>query len=295
MSFFQAVLFGLVSAAAAALPFGSSALMMLMAHITGITGDVSLPLFTVFHIGILTAILAVYRKEIGKLILALIGAGGDLFFNINIFLFRRHIAGHEPYRDVFSGEDRKMAVSIFLTTLITSLMGLVLKGFSENASGNMLAAGGGLLITGLVLAVGSYMKQQNKKAAGLKLSDACLIGILQGISVIPGISRMGMVSAGACGAGFSRKLLADYSYLCAVPVIIGAILMENPLGQTSAFQDIEAIYLIVGIAISFIAGIYLVRLGRKVISKRTLRGFAVLDGVLGVLMIGLYLGMELYN
>lgn len=293
MSFFQAILFGFVSAAAAALPFGSSALMMLIAHITGITGDVSLPLFAVFHIGILAAIIVSYRNMIIRLVSALIGAWGDFLFNTRIFLLRRHIAGHEPYRSVYEGDDRKMAVSLFLTTVITCLLGLILRKFSERASGNMLAAGGGFLITALILMVGAYMKQQKRKASGLSLADACVIGMLQGISVVPGISRLGMVSAGAASAGFSRKLTVDYAYLSAVPVIIGAIVIENPIRQAAAFQNIALVYLIIGIVVSFVTGYYLIGLGRQVITKRTLRGFAVLDAVLGVLMIALYLGSEL--
>ena len=295
MSSLQAILFGLVSAAAAAFPFGSSALMMLTAHITGITGKVSLPLFAVFHTGILAAICVTYRELIARLALSLIGAAGDVLFNINIFLFRRHIAGHEPYRTVFEGEERKLAISIFLTDLIACVMGLILKPFAESASGNMLAAGGGLLITALIMTVGSYMKHNRRKASGLRLSDACITGILQGISVVPGISRMGMVSAGIFGAGFSRRFTADYAYLSAVPVIIGAILVENPVRKAEVFHNIGIMPVIVGTALSFFAGIYLIRLGRQVISKRTLLGFAALDGVLGVLLIVLYLGLELYK
>ena len=170
--------------------------------------------------------------------------------------------------------------SIILTTLITGIIGILLKSTAERFSQSLMLVGIGELITGIMLIL-MPMIARPRNFSLLKLS--IVVGIAQGIAVLPGISRSGM-SIFACmlmGMGISEAF--RYSFLISIPAILGATLLEF----LKAFRGTEAIYLpdfgILGCMSAFILGILSLMLMRRIVKVKNWSYFGIYCIMLGII------------
>ena len=92
------------------------------------------------------------------------------------------------------------------------------------------------------------------------ISDALVIGIFQGIAIIPGISRSGSTILGALWRGLERETAVRYSFLLAIPAIAGAALIESQ----DILDNIGSITLagpnILAMLTAFVSGIFAIRI-----------------------------------
>jgi undecaprenyl-diphosphatase len=58
--------------------------------------------------------------------------------------------------------------------------------------------------------------------------DALLIGVAQGLAIIPGISRSGATISTGLYFGLDRSLAGRFSFLLSIPAILGATVLEFP-------------------------------------------------------------------
>lgn len=106
-------------------------------------------------------------------------------------------------------------------------------------------------ITSLVLILAHRFR---KKATMEQISpqEALLIGIAQGISIVPAISRSGMTAGTAILLGISPRLAAEYSFLLGLPAMLGATLLELHPGS---FSGVSSPLLLAGFLAAFAAGL----------------------------------------
>ena len=107
----------------------------------------------------------------------------------------------------------------------------------------------------------------------LSILDALIIGILQGIAGLPGISRSGITISGAKMLGAEQKAAAEFSFLIAIPIIIGATLFHFISHGFSL--DISIAAAIVGFITAFLTGFIAVSFMLKLLKKFSLDGFAI--------------------
>jgi undecaprenyl-diphosphatase len=119
--------------------------------------------------------------------------------------------------------------------------------------------------------------------------DALLIGALQGISVVPGISRLGMIMAGAGICGFARKYLVKYAFLLSIPTIVGGVIVELRADGLSVFRTAGAGPCIIGILTSALVGCFVLEFAKNFLSRKRNRGFACYCLAAGILTVVIYL------
>jgi undecaprenyl-diphosphatase len=125
--------------------------------------------------------------------------------------------------------------------------------------------------------------------------DALIIGIMQGIAIIPGVSRSGSTLSGALSRKLDRDFAARFSFLLSIPAILGALvfqvkdlvhpaegLVESTAGVSGG---IGALPIIAGTLTAALVGFFSVRLMLKIVRERSLIGFAIYTAVLGVLVL----------
>jgi len=128
--------------------------------------------------------------------------------------------------------------------------------------------------------------------------DAIVIGALQGVAIIPGVSRSGFTLAGALSRRLERDLAARFSFLLSIPAILGALalqikeLMElsaspsvNPGATTGILGGISPAAIIAGTLTAALVGFGAVTLMLKIVRERSLTGFGVYTAVLGLLIL----------
>lgn len=151
----------------------------------------------VLHLGTLASVLVYYRRELVQLLF----------------------------------QDRSAILPIIVATIPAVIVGLgIEKGLPNRISKPLLEspllAGFGFLISAGALWWSSRCQQGDMHYTELPLGKATLIGILQSIAILPGVSRSGMTISGGLGSGLSRNASATFSFLMAVPAIAGAGLLK---------------------------------------------------------------------
>lgn len=122
----------------------------------------------------------------------------------------------------------------------------------------------------------------------LNNNKSFLIGVAQAIAIIPGISRSGSTIAGAAIAGLDRESAFRFSFLLAIPALIGAGVYQILSVAETGLPQLSLLPMIVGFIASLIAGFFSLTLFRYVILKAKLEWFgwyAIIVGVLALFML----------
>ena len=259
MTIWIAMLLGLVQGLCEFLPVSSSGHLLLLSRIFGITEGAMF--FTVMlHIATLAAVLIVYWDMVWKLI-------------------RRPV--------------NKTVGLLILALAPTVVLALLFKkvepfaAFYQNAE-NGQYLGVCFLITTALLVVSDRIaipakRQRKLKQMGVK--DALVIGGLQGVGVLPGVSRSGSTISGALFSGLTRKAAADFSFLLSIPSIVGGAVLEIPDAIAQGVGDIHWTCVVAGMLVAGVTGYFAIRFMLRVIKGKKLWGFGAYTAALGIFVL----------
>jgi len=217
--------------------------------------------------------------------------------------FGRWIARRPLSTDVYSGSEltgtdeasRRTVRAIIIATIITGAIGIVTDKMIPELPVRIICAG--FIITALLLLVSSYIEKKAEKKAtvrknggqarGISPVQAVVIGVLQGVGTLPGISRSGSTIAGGQLCGVNREAAGEFSFIVSIPAILGAFILElRNLGAVSS--SIGAIPVVAGCVAAFAMGYSSLSWLMKMIRKGHLEWFAcylIPAGVLGMIFL----------
>jgi undecaprenyl-diphosphatase len=161
----------------------------------------------------------------------------------------------------FRSPGGRLAVNILVGGLPTAVIGLILHDVIEVLFNNLLVVGIGLAITGLFL----YLSKTKKGKEELSSLHCVLIGLAQGISLIPGLSRSGLTISVGVLLGVDREKAFKYSFLLSIPTILGAALLD--IGKIVVDQ-VDGPLLLVGLGISTFLGYVSLKVLTKIYLKK---------------------------
>lgn len=164
-------------------------------------------------------------------------------------------------------------------------MGLIFNKFFENLFESGATIGFEFLLTGVVLWYAENIKSKNKRLEKTTYLDAAIIGAAQGIAILPAVSRSGLTIAGALFRGLNREFAARFSFLISIPAILGAALLDVYKIIDGKSAGVEAMPVIVGMIAAGIAGYISIRFMMRLISRGSLKLFAVYVLFVGLLII----------
>lgn len=274
MSVIQGILLGILQGIAEFLPISSSGHLAVAQNIFGMD-DLPL-LFDVFlHLATLAAVCLYFWRKIWELLKC---------FGRWISRSPKVKENSKDYDVVLAQKDlanRKIIIAIILSTVVTGVMGIVSSKLIPNLSIKVTCCG--FLVTSLFLILSSVIEKRNsrlaqnsddKKNPSVSKVQALIIGFMQGIGTLPGISRSGSTIAGALFCGVDRSLAGEYSFIISIPAILGAFILElKDLGEVSS--SIGAAPVIAGCAAAFATGYISLTLLMKMIKKGKLQYFAL--------------------
>jgi undecaprenyl-diphosphatase len=175
---------------------------------------------------------------------------------------------------------RRWCWFIFWGTAITGIVGFACKDQIEQIFFSSTAASYMLLITGSLLFLADRIKNPVRTEGDLNLLDAIVIGVVQGVSLIPGISRSGSTIAFGLFRGLTGETSARFSFLLSIPAIFGATLME--LRNFRFLSSHECAVYVTGMVTACITGLFAIRFLLMLIKKRNLRYFSFYCWLLGL-------------
>ncbi len=255
MDYIQTLVLAIIQGLTEFLPVSSSGHLVLMEHVLGIH-ESGLFLNISLHFGTLLAVIIVYVSPVKAMILSVIHVFRDICITPSK-VFNRHYWHRDP--------NLWMAVLIVLGSIPTAIIGILFLKFAEEYLSSMLVSGVMLWVTGLLLLATRWIKPTNPNQE-LSLFQALCIGIMQGIAVLPGLSRSGSTISIGLYLGVHRNTAGMFSFLLSMPAILGAELLNLKDGLTGTEQiNIGAI--LFGIVVSFIIGYLALQILIKLINK----------------------------
>ncbi|HIU28203.1 MAG TPA: undecaprenyl-diphosphate phosphatase, partial [Candidatus Fimisoma avicola] len=222
MSYFEAVILGLIQGLAEFLPISSSGHLALMQQWFGIEEDKVLLFAVLLHVGTLVSVFIVYWKDVWELI-------KELGLTI---------------RDIFTGKGlriqerptRKLGVMIIVATIPTGIIGILFNDFFNSLYNSVIPIGIGLIITGFLLILAERMGSASRGIQQMNYRNALFIGTVQGIAICPGISRSGSTLFGSLMCNLDRKFAVKFVFLISIPSILGSAVMEAPAAIQSGLE-----------------------------------------------------------
>jgi undecaprenyl-diphosphatase len=257
MSVFEALILGAVQGITEFLPVSSSGHLVLLQKIFGIK-ESALLFDTLVHGGTLAAVFIVLRKDIWDIL-------------------KRPIQPITGY--------------LIFATIPAVVFALAFKDTIDAAFESGAFLGFAFLITSVILIISDLLSKGPGKIRDkpeMNWRDSLIIGILQGIAIIPGISRSGATLSGALSRKLDRDFAARFSFLLSIPAILGALVLQLkdlPEQGGTAAGGAGTAALLAGTLTAAAVGFVSVKLMLKIVREHSLRGFAVYTAVLGVLVL----------
>ncbi len=267
----QALILGIVQGLTEFLPVSSSGHLVIMQHYLGFREP--LLLFDVMlHVATLVAVVIYFRQDLWGIILSLI-----------------RLKKKTPEEILH----RKMFYFILLGTIPTGALGIFFNRWAKFFFVSVIFTSFMLLFTGILLWVSerkekpegkeSLEKEGPGKGIGkMRATDALLIGIMQGVAIMPGISRSGATISTGLLRGIKKELAFRYSFLLSIPAIIGALGLQ--LREASLEKNLPSHLLpwVGGALSAAVIGYLSLTLLRKAVIKKKLSIFAYYCWIVGI-------------
>jgi len=270
MEAYQGIILGIIQGLTEFLPVSSSAHLVMGQVFFGM--DEAQLIFDIsVHMGTFLAVLLVYSSDI----LAMLGS---------VFRFIKKAVLFKPISHLVKEDiNLQMAGLIIIGSIPTAIIGLFLKQFEHILFSSVVLVGFMLLLTGTILWVSRHFYFSEGTAARLGIKKALFIGMIQGLAVIPGISRSGSTIAFGMFLKIDRHTAAKFSFLLSLPAVFGAeILSIKDMVSRGITIDPVTIYATIA---SFITGLIALKILLKLVHTGKFHLFAPYCWVLGALVL----------
>ena len=263
----QVILLGIIQGLTEFLPVSSSGHLVLLQNLFGFS-EPELLLDISLHIGTLFAVCIVFSKEIRSILLTVLRIPGLIRSSEGISSL------------IAENEQVKILVLIIAGSIPTAILGLFFRKIADQIFGNVCIVGIMLLLTGTLLWFTRQAGLRNRNLKQVAIKDALIIGLAQGIAILPGISRSGSTISTALFLGVNREVAGRYSFLLSIPAILGALIMG--IDFSSVNESISAEMILMGTVAAGIVGYLALRVLLQVVKRGQMHCFAPYCWLIGV-------------
>jgi undecaprenyl-diphosphatase len=272
MTTIEAIILGIIQGLTEFLPVSSSGHLVLFQQLFGLK-EAELFFDVCVHLGTLVAVIVVFHREIQNIIAALLRI-------VSLARQKKTIL-----QQIESDPELKMVLLIIIGSIPTAVLGLMFKSIADQLFSSSFLTGLMLMLTGLLLWLTRRAKPENKGAGieGFSRTKAFTIGIVQGLAIIPGISRSGSTISIGLLLGIDREVAARYSFLLSIPAIVGAgaLSLKDGLSQTDPAIRLS----LLGAAAATLVGYGALKVLLRMVKKGRLYVFAPYCWLVGILVI----------
>lgn len=252
MPAYQGLLLGIVQGLTEFLPISSSGHLVLVPYVIG-WREPTVAFVVAVHLGTTLSILWVFRKRILELLRSLVGLGNPA--------------------------DRRLVWMLLIATVPAAVVGAVLNHQVERVFERPIVISLLLGVTAWVLFTAESRFEDREEMTVrddrmVRPTDAAVIGVAQAVAILPGISRSGSTIGAGMLRGFSREAAARFSFLMAIPIILGAAIVKIP-DMTREGASGSGAAIVLGVIASAVVGVLSIRAMLGVVARRGFRPFAV--------------------
>lgn len=266
MDAIQAAILGLVQGLGEFLPISSSGHLMLGRMVLGISVDQSSGVYhmldILLHVATLIPVLVVFWKDWWAIL-------------------------RNPFKS-------KTLLLLFIASLPTLVVKVLFDDFIDGAETGWFL-GVSFLLTAVFLLVAEHISARMKaRTEQPTIPQAIAMGCMQGVALLPGVSRSGSTLAGGLLCGLERKSAAKFSFMMSAPAIVAALLLEGyDAYKADVFEGVDmgsfVLPAIVGMIVAGVVGYIAIRFMLSLISRVSLNWFALYVAILGLIFLTLQL------
>ncbi len=257
MNFLDAILLGVVEGVTEFLPVSSTAHLILAARAFGIPESEFLKSFEIaIQLGAILAVVTLYFRS---------------FFDLNAL--KRIVAGFIP----------------------TALIGLVFYGAVKSMLGSLSIVLWALFWGGILMLIFERFYKRTRTSGiedgrtEMTVKDAVAVGIFQCFAFVPGVSRSAATILGGLSLGLSRRTIAEFSFLLAVPTMAAATGLDLIKNREVIMHGGNIALLFTGLIVSYIVAIAAIRIFITYIKKHDFTPFAVYRVIAALIGIAIFL------
>ena len=263
MTILQAIILGLVQGLAEFLPVSSSGHLLLTRMIMGISDAEAatgayMMLDVLLHAGTLLAVIIVFWKDWWTIL-------------------------KNPFRS-------KTLLLLFIASL-PALVVVVLFGDIVDQFFTGWFLGVSFLVTAVFLLLAEWVgRKSTHRSEEPSFKNAIVMGIMQAIALLPGVSRSGSTLTGGLFSGLNRKSGAKFAFMMSAPAIVGSLLFEaKDAIELGYLSQLELVPTLVGMVVAGVSGYLAIRFMLQLINKISLNWFALYVAILGLIILILQL------
>jgi undecaprenyl-diphosphatase len=263
--FITAVLLGIVEGLTEFIPVSSTGHLVLAAEVFGYDAATWAVFNVVIQLGAILAVVVLYWRT---------------FWAVGMGLLR------------LRPESLAFVRNILLGFLPSAVLGLLLIDYIHAMLASPIIVGWALIAGGIaILGIEKFAKPGPASGvAQLPARQALGVGLIQCLSMIPGVSRSGATIMGALAMGIERRTAAEFSFFLAVPTMMGATTLElwdNRTALMAGTGPVGWTEIAVGFAVSFVVALAVIRLFVAYVSRAGFAPFAWYRIVAGALAVWL--------
>jgi undecaprenyl-diphosphatase len=205
VSWFEAIVLGIVQGLTEFLPISSNAHVLIVSQLFS-WGDPGAAFTAVTQIGTEIAVIIYFRTEIVEIIRA----------------WWRSIRDKEARSD----PSARLGWLVIVGTVPIVVLGYLFSDQIETIARNLYLTAAMLIVFGIVLGVADALGSRRKDETEMTVRDGIIYGFAQSLALIPGVSRSGASISAGLALGYTRRAATRYAFLLAVPAVIGSGLYE---------------------------------------------------------------------
>lgn len=288
----KVVILGIVEGITEWLPISSTGHMILVDEFLklNMTNDFKDFFLVVIQLGAILAVVVLYWNKLWPFCIREIPKKTRLALNKQPAVTRGILTFVERFCDK---EKWILWFKILVACLPTIIIALPFNDVIEEKFNNYIVVAIALIVYGvLFIFIENYNKKRKPVCTSLEdmsFKTAFLIGVFQVLAVIPGTSRSGSTIIGGILVGTSRTVAAEFTFFLAIPVMFGASLLKLvKFGFT--FTSGEVIILVTGVAVAFAVSVIAIKFLMAYIKKHDFKAFGWYRIILGVLVLGYFIG-----
>jgi undecaprenyl-diphosphatase len=257
-------------------PVSSSGHLVLAQTFLGIGGGDEAVFFDVIlHVASMLVVIIIFRTDILKILTSFIG----IFTEMKKGQKFKNTLKEDPYK--------RFALLIFVATIPTVIIGYVFQKWFESFFAEPLVVAIALAFTGAVLIM-TWGLNGRKTIEDMDSKDALFVGTIQGIAIIPGVSRSGSTISTGMILGIDRNTAARFSFILAIPAILGALVLE--IGKAPHVGFALILPFAIGFVVAFVVGYATLKAVMYIIKKQSFHMFAFYCwGLAGIVLTWIYI------
>jgi undecaprenyl-diphosphatase len=263
VGWFEAAVLGLVQGLTEFLPISSSAHLRIVGDVAG-WADPGAAFTAIIQIGTELAVLLYFRRDIVRIVRAWLGA--------------------LVHREGRTDPDARMGWLIIVGSIPIVVLGLLLQDQIETTFRDLRIIAIALVAFSLILYAADRMSSGRRELPDLTVRHGLIYGLAQSLALIPGVSRSGGTITAGRFLGYSREAAARYSFLLAVPAVLGsgAYQVQQSLGGDIAWGPT-----LLATGISFVVGYAVIAWLLRYLAHGSFTPFVAYRVVLGLALLAL--------